>query len=352
MKYAKIIFVCVLALVTGCVSFTGLQPSDVAGIAGSPSSSSTISAPRMGSLPTLRWGGDLAGSTMVSQSVSGLTGSAGVVTASAGTLKETGATLTVEDSTNVARDVLDMAHGRITSGGGGTDYSVVIGPRPGAETSSGSLHILPHGTALTATNYQFAYDGAQSYFNNPSGGSLSFQIGASPYLTVATETVDVIPPVIEWGTGVSSPTLKQVVAAGAAQPMLVQAQSAGGTNDGGSITVAGGAPAGTGTVYGSTVIGTPLNISELTITPIAGANSLTAAQSAANVFLFGTQASAFTINIQRRIADKSLVFVRNPSGNGTATISYLTGATVTVAAGTSALIVSDGTNLQKIMSGT
>lgn len=161
------------------------------------------------------------------------------------------------------------------------------------------------------------------------------------------------PTTLQLAAGVTSFTLNQAGSSGTAGAnWTIQAQTAGATNDGGSLTLAGGGPSGTGTVYGSTVIGTPLNISELTFTPVAGANSLTAAQSAANVFLFGTQASAFTINIQRRIADKSLVFVRNPSGNGTATISYLTGGTVSVAAATSALIVSDGTNLQKIMSGT
>lgn len=186
------------------------------------------------------WAGDLAGSTNSSQKVVALTGSAGTVTASAGTIKETGTTLSIADSGATVRDVIETTHGRITAGGGGTDYSVVIGPRSGAETSSGSLHILPNGTALTATNYQFAYDGSQSYFNNPTGGSLSFQISASPYLTVATATIDVVPPAIEWGSAVLSPTLKQV--------------TGGATSNGQNLTIAPQAGGATSGVPGSFVV--------------------------------------------------------------------------------------------------
>lgn len=150
----------------------------------------------------------------------------------------------------------------------------------------------------------------------------------------------------------SAPKISQTASSGATVATTVTAQAAGGTNDGGAIVLNGGQHAGSSTVDGSVKVTTPFNAGYLTFSPSAGANTLTNAQSDANVILFGTQASAFTVNYLRRIADTSLLVVRNPSGNGTATIAYLTGGTVTVAAATSALIVSDGTNLQKIVVGT
>ena len=90
----------------------------------------------------------------------------------------------------------------------------------------------------------------------------------------------------------------------------------------------------------------------LEFTASNGANALSNAQSDANVInLLSGPTGVFTITLQRRIATKSLLFVRNGTSQ-TATISYLTGGTVTMATNTSALICSNGTNLVKIMVGT
>lgn len=157
---------------------------------------------------------------------------------------------------------------------------------------------------------------------------------------------------LTWGASSTSVAITQSAAAGAAATTTITAQAAGGTNDGGPLALGGGAHSGSSKADGSVQITTPLNAGQLTFNPSAGANALTNAQSNANVILCGVQASAFTLTFLREIADKSLLFIRNPSGNGTATIAYISGGTVTVAAATSALIVSDGSNLQKIMVGT
>ena len=63
----------VLVLFTAsCVSFGGVpSSSDLSGVM---SSSSSSSAPRAGSLPIIKWAGDLAGSTNASQTVAGIKG--------------------------------------------------------------------------------------------------------------------------------------------------------------------------------------------------------------------------------------------------------------------------------------
>lgn len=96
----------------------------------------------------------------------------------------------------------------------------------------------------------------------------------------------------------------------------------------------------------------PTDLGFLSFVAANGANALTATQSKANcVILAAGPTGAFTVTFQRAVANTSLLFVRNNSAQ-IATISYLTGGTVTVAAGTSALVVSDGANLQKLMAGT
>ena len=123
--------------------------------------------------------------------------------------------------------------------------------------------------------------------------------------------------------------------------------------DGGWLTLQGGAAKGASSGSdGPIKCLSPFGMEGLTIQPSAGANAFTNAQSANGCFIFGpTQASAYTITIQRKITDKTLIIVRN-NCVGLATISYLTGGTVTVATNTSALIYSDGTNLQKLLIGT
>ena len=156
------------------------------------------------------------------------------------------------DSSSVTRDTFEMAHGRITAGGGGTDYSVVIGPRWGAETSSGSIHFLPNGTALSSTNFQFAYDGTNVYYNNPGAGSLQFDLLNVAYMTMSAATLQLATPAVQWSASVASPGISQ----------LTQTSDAA-TND---ITIAPQPPFATATLTNRN----PGNFVVKTATPVTG----------------------------------------------------------------------------------
>ncbi len=247
MKHLSRLFaLLVLALATGCVSVVPAGfLSGTSGASSSPASPAPSPAPRRLGAPILTWGGDLAGSTMqsqtvaalhgvtlptpsgtgtvltysgsalswgagggfsaggdlsgtsTSQTVTGLTGSAGVVTATAGTIKETGSTLSIADSGGVSRAVLDMTHGRITAGGGGSDFLAVLGPDPSLETIAAGLWLLPNGVAASNSNYLLASDGTDSYVNSPSGSGLLHFGAAHAYYAISSPAA--------WYFGTSNP---------------------------------------------------------------------------------------------------------------------------------------------------
>lgn len=129
-----------------------------------------------------------------------------------------------------------------------------------------------------------------------------------------------------------------------------QANTNAGSFDGGKFVIGGGAS--TNGVYGLLSVASPLDHGYQAFTPVAGAQTLTAAQSAANCLdLLAGVAGAFTITITRRLANAGQIFVRNNTTQ-TATIQFLTGGAVTLATGTSAFIGSDLTNAKKLMIGT
>lgn len=276
-------------------------------------------------------------------------------------------------------------------------YSVAIGPLVGATTSFQAVYMLPPGTAPTTFNASVYGDGNNLYLNLRSGSyKFKFQYAAATDVFIIDPTGDKVVmdlTALQWGTTFSaaaigtnkagaslvlkqdadvaawtlsggnalamqapatatSVALSQAAAgAGAGAGWSITAQAGAGTNDGGALSLGGGAHAGAGTADGSVKIATPLNAGFLTKVSATTVN-LTNAESDANIFLFTAGAGgAFQVNFLRRISDTTLIFVRNTSGQ-TATIAYLTGGTVTVATGTSALIASDGANLQKIMVGT
>ncbi len=366
-----------------------------------------------GALPTANqvaqsMGGDVTGTT-AANTVVGLTGSGGIVTMSAGTIKVTGASLTQTDTGAVARDTFELAHWRITPGGGGTDFKAVLGPDVGLETSAAALWLVGNAVTPSGTNYSIANTASDVYFNAVSAsGNVHFQLGTSDMLMLSPTTLFIggstyaAPFFANWsvasapylysgtsatsfklGTNMAgaklalqqdaaitaltlsggaavqaqipstatSFTLNWAAASGAGAPTTITGQGAGGAaNDGGPVSVGGGAGVGTG-VDGSTKITTPLNGGLLQLAP-SGNTSLTNAQSDAN-FAIVNPSVALTVTWQRRIADTSCVWVRNGNGGGiTLTVAYLSGGTATVASATSALICSDGANLQKIMSGT
>jgi len=127
------------------------------------------------------------------------------------------------------------------------------------------------------------------------------------------------------------------------------ANATGTTATGGNLTLSGG----TGTsTYGLTRVLSPFDGGWLTFLPASGSQTLTPAQSANNFMNFNPGTGlAFTIVISRPAANPGQVWVRNSCAS-TATIQWLTGASVSVPTLTSALIGSDGTNAVILMKGT
>jgi hypothetical protein len=156
---------------------------------------------------------------------------------------------------------------------------------------------------------------------------------------------------LQIGTGVTGFQLNWAAAAGAGANTSIIGQAAGGTNSGGQVILQGGSHAGAGTVDGSVKITTPLNGGFSSVVSASPTN-LTIPQSDSNfLILTAGAAGAFTVNVIRQISDTSCMWIKNSSAQ-TATIAFLTGGTVTMATLTSALVCSDGANLQKVMTGT
>ncbi|MHB2027590.1 MAG: hypothetical protein ACYCPT_02080 [Acidimicrobiales bacterium] len=170
----KTYLIAVLAFVlatTGCAT-TGRAPGSVP------------STPKLGS--SMRWGGDLAGSTNVKQWVGSVTptgGTSTIVPFNAGGLKLATSPWVLQDSGGVARDSFETAHGRITAGGGGTDAQTVVGPVPGSESATGGLFVIANGGTATATNALLTYNASvgSARLINPSAGSIAFQSNAIYY---------------------------------------------------------------------------------------------------------------------------------------------------------------------------
>lgn len=236
-----------------------------------------------------------------------------------------------------------------------------VAPLVGQETSYVGMWTGANATSPTGSNYDLALGGT--------AGNVFWQtlgINFGNFNQIAMTLTNGTTAQLSWAAGVTSTQLTQTVSAGtgatAGLAFTIQAQAgqqqtgATANNDGGPLQLKGGA-AGTGGsgaagVDGRVIIAMPFDAGELEFTPVNGANSLTNAQSDANVLdLLAGATAAFTITLARRVANTTLLFVRNNTSQ-TATIAYLTGGTVTVATATSALIASNGTNLVKIMVGT
>ncbi len=270
---------------------------------------------------------------------------------------------------------------------------------------------LGSGAAFSSGNVAFTSDAATfTNFNAPSGGAIGFTLNNATYIAYSTGTafyfggtntaaparVDLTTsttPLLQAGTSATSltvgtnksgaslvlqqdaaitawtlsggnalsmlapatstaVTIGQAVASGVPAAWSITAQAAGGSNDGAALSLGGGAHSGANKADGSVKLTTPFNPGLYTATLAAGANTLTNAQSNANVFILtSTGGGAYTANLLREITDTSAIFVRNNSA-GTLTVSYLSGGTVTVATGTGSLIISDGANLQKVFTTT
>jgi hypothetical protein len=311
------------------------------------------------------------------------------------------------DTGGVQRASIDLTHGVGVFGNGGSDFYGALGPATSAETLGASLWLLGHNTARSTSNYAVQGDGTISYWNAPTTAHVwnianvamaamstttaywgagiaaatpvlldwttsttpAFHSGtAATSLTVGTNkaaaslVLQQDAAITAWTlsggnalvmqapTAATSVTINQAAAAGAAATMAITAQAAGGTNDGAPLALGGGAHSGASTADGSVKVTTPLNAGYYAATLAGGTTVLTNAQSNANIFvLTSTGGAAYQATLSREYADTSLIFVRNNSA-GTLTVAYLGAtSTVTVATNTSALICSDGSILQKVM---
>lgn len=268
--------------------------------------------------------------------------------------------------TNTAGGQLVLGSGAVD--GAASPLGVLVKDGATAALLVGTGYTLPFGSAIwlngaiaapTNVNYFVTSDGTSFVFvNAPTGQRLDLGVGANLVLRITTLLADFVRDIqldsdnFTFGTAVATPAISQAISAGAAAVMRITAQAAGGgANDGGPLALSGGAASGA-SVDGSVIVGTPMNMGQLTKAVVAGANNLTIAESDPNVFIFtGALAGGPTVTLQRRIADTSLVFVRNNT-NQTLIVSYLAGGTVNLVTLTSGLICSDGANLQVIMAGT
>lgn len=223
-------------------------------------------------------------------------------------------------------------------GGNGGDFNLFAGSGDGVGTG-GSIQ-LNGGDNSTG-------NGGKITLNNQGSvpGKVSFQANSNEYLNFTTNA-------ITWSANSVNPTITMAPAIAGGGPMTIAGQNAGGTNQGGYLIVGGGQHSGANKSDGVFWVGTPMNVGELEFMPSNGTNNLNNFQSNSGMINLLAGASApFTINLIRAIVDTSFLFVRNNTSQ-TATIAYLSGGTVTVATGTSALIVSNGANLVKLMSAT
>lgn len=113
MKHRILVLFAALLVLTGCVSVipSGLLTSGGSGPASPSAAPSTSPAPHRFGAPILTWAGDLAGSTMTSQVVAALSGTAGTVDVKATALQADSANSSLTFGTNKAGAVLNLESG-------------------------------------------------------------------------------------------------------------------------------------------------------------------------------------------------------------------------------------------------
>jgi hypothetical protein len=106
-----------------------------------------------------------------------------------------------------ALDTFETTHGRFFSGGSGSDYSAVIGPRVSNETTDAALWLLAHGVSAGANNMVLDYNGSALLFNTPGAtDSIDFFNQLSAELFHVNQTVLSLDttPLIQFGSGLSA----------------------------------------------------------------------------------------------------------------------------------------------------
>lgn len=266
----------------------------------------------------------------------------------------------IKDTGGVTRDTFETAHGVAVFGGGGSDYYAAAGPLTGLETAASAVWLLPNGIARSGNNFAMYGDGTSVLWNTrgASGTHYFYAANATEYARINSTLLQLTTvPTIQYAAAVTTPAINQAQASsGSGQNLAITAQAAQNSsgNNGGQLQLSGGAGGGSlGTSEdGAVVVGTPFSGGLLSITPVNGANNLSVAQSDKNFVLLNAGATGvFTITYARKIATTTCVWIKNLTSQ-TATIAYESGGTVTLATVTSALVCSDGSNLQKIMTGT
>ena len=108
----------------------------------------------------------------------------------------------------------ETTHGRFQSGGTGSDFSTVIGPLVGNETTYSAIWLLPNGTSPTANNYLAEGDGNSVYFNTRGGSGIFqwYQANANALMQLDGTNLQFLangPANILWNKGIASPTVYQ-----------------------------------------------------------------------------------------------------------------------------------------------
>lgn len=225
---------------------------------------------------------------------------------------------------------------KTTNGGTGATTTIQAQNETGTTSNGGAL-VLTSGTGTTAA------------------GTLSLQCGGvTIFATTPTAAVVQVNGLL-FGNAVAAPLIGQVqIAAGAGVDMTIQPQAAGsGNNKGGDLLLTGGTPAGTGN-NGQVKISTRANFGQKQYTFPSDANqTLSEADSQFNILniLAGVITAGRTITITRAAILGSLLFIRNNTAQ-TVTIQFTTGASITMATATSALVSSNGTDVVKIITAT
>lgn len=178
-------------------------------------------------------------------------------------------------------------------GGDGSNCKTEIGPMAGAPTSSAALYLLTAGGTPGTATYAAASDGTNLNLNAPAGGGFVALRSGTTVLAIFDGAAGGVFSVSQgWAPGFAS------------------------------------------------------------LTPVNGANALSAANSAVTCLnLVAGATGAVTITSATAAAKQQLVLVRNNTSQ-TVTFQFATGTGVSLATLTSAWITSDGTNAVKMMAGT
>lgn len=168
----------------------------------------------------------------------------------------------IKDGSSVTRDTFETAHGRITAGGGGSDFKTVIGPCVGSETTTSCIYLIANAASASASNWFAQSDGSNSFLNSIGGSFYFYQNNTSPFARLfltGAEFGDVsaaAPINLDWTTA-TAPTIKTGSA--------VTSLALGTTKAGATLTLAADAAANVEQFAGGTQNGVTLGANLATV---------------------------------------------------------------------------------------